>query len=250
MEIEFKITDEEAQHAKAFFENWSTHPFVITRHQRNVEGLHDAVTKEEFWEALLSALLTTRQRAGPHNPVTRFIRTTPFPLNLQECLSTQNCVAFINSCITSFGGTRRAPSIAEEASWNLAWLKQGGWRQLFKQITNPNRTASTLWERSSARFLAYHLYGIGPKQSRNILQMLGLSRFEVPLDSRITKWLNSFGFPIRLNAASLSDEAYYEFVSDGFQALCERAQVLPCLMDAAIFVSFDRSSYDEEVMRW
>ena len=83
-----------------------------------------------------------------------------------------------------------------------------------------------------------------------MLQMLGLTRHEIPLDSRIVKWLNEFGFPIRLTAASLADENYYQFVGDGFQALCRAAGVLPCLMDAAIFSSIDKSGWGDEIMRW
>jgi len=36
---------------------------------------------------------------------------------------------------------------------------------------------------------------------------------------------------------ALRDPAAGELVEDGFQALCERIDVLPCLMDAAIFAS-------------
>jgi hypothetical protein len=38
----------------------------------------------------------------------------------------------------------------------------------------------------------------------------------------------------------LSDQAYYRFVLDGFQRLCATSRVYPCVLDAAIFASFDR----------
>jgi hypothetical protein len=132
----------------------------------------------------------------------------------------------------------------------LDYLDGEGWEILMPQLRDLERKGTALLEREVARDLASRLQGIGPKQSRNLLQMLGLSRYEVPLDSRVTKWLNSFGFPVRLTAVGLSDEAYYEFISDGFQELCRSAEVLPCLLDAAIFVSFDKSSYDETLVRW
>src|SRR3712207_8726784 len=34
------------------------------------------------------------------------------------------------------------------------------------------------------------LKGFGPKQSRNLLQGLGLTRYEIPIDIRITRWFN------------------------------------------------------------
>ena len=36
-----------------------------------------------------------------------------------------------------------------------------------------------------------------------------------PLDSRITKWLNEFGFPVWLSATALGDGNCYAFVMDG-----------------------------------
>ena len=66
-----------------------------------------------------------------------------------------------------------------------------------------------------------------------------MTRYEIPIDSRITKCLNRFGFPLRLSAGSLADEDYYTFISDGIQTLCREAEILPCVLDAAIFVSFD-----------
>src|SRR4051794_37056495 len=63
--------------------------------------------------------------------------------------------------------------------------------------------ASPDTERNAARFIDDHYQGFGPKQSRNLLQGLGLSRFDVPIDSRITKWLNEFGFPVKLTVSAL-----------------------------------------------
>jgi hypothetical protein len=57
-------------------------------------------------------------------------------------------------------------------------------------------------------------------------------------------------FRIPSRPACLSDEAYYEFVEDGFRLLCEKAEVWPCMIDAAIFVSFDQEAYSEDIMRW
>ncbi len=82
-------------------------------------------------------------------------------------------------------------------------------------------------ERNIANYVAIHK-GFGPKQSRNLLQALGLTRFEIPIDSRVTKWLNEFGFPIRFECNCLGLTCpYYEFVSDGVKALCARCEVFP-----------------------
>jgi hypothetical protein len=41
--------------------------------------------------------------------------------------------------------------------------------------------------------------------------------------SRITDWLNDFGFTVRLTAAAaLADRNYYEFIEQGIQALLRK----------------------------
>lgn len=91
------------------------------------------------------------------------------------------------------------------------------------------------------------IVGFGPKQSRNLLQALGLTRFEIPIDSRVTDWLNDeFNFPVRLSATALAGRNYYDFVSAGIQTLCERCRVYPCIFDAAVFALKDGDSWTNE----
>ena len=49
-----------------------------------------------------------------------------------------------------------------------------------------------------------------------------------------------FGFPVTLTASPLQDQNYYNLVSDGFRQLCEACKIMPCVLDAAIFSSFDK----------
>jgi hypothetical protein len=73
-----------------------------------------------------------------------------------------------------------------------------------------------------------------------MLQWLGLTQYEIPLDNRVLKWLNTSGFPVRLSAQGLADQAYYCFVLDGVSNLCGQAGVLPCIFDAAVFANFEK----------
>lgn len=248
MKLTFQATDSEAQAVQSFYKQWSRNLFVIQREQENVQGKLKPVTKEWFWENLICALLTTQQRSGPNTPVTRFMNIEPFPLNLTDCMAVKNREKLIASRIKEFGGIRRGPTIAQEASKNLKWLEEKGWSLLLTRLKTLGPLATYLQEREVARFLAQNLTGIGPKQSRNLLQMMGLTRYEIPLDSRVTKWLNERQFPVVLNASNLSDEHFYSFVLDGFRALCEKAKLFPCQMDAAIFVSFDTEPYEAATM--
>jgi hypothetical protein len=74
---------------------------------------------------------------------------------------------------------------------------------------------------------------------------LGLTKFETPIDSRIVKWLNVHKFPISLSSLGLSDPGYYEFVSDGFRELARAADVLPCVLDAAVFAAGDGDGWND-----
>ncbi len=53
-----------------------------------------------------------------------------------------------------------------------------------------------------------------------------------------------------LSATGLSDPGYYAFVSEGIQALCSAAKVLPCILDAAIFASYDKDEWPDDLDLW
>lgn len=92
----------------------------------------------------------------------------------------------------------------------------------------------------SDEFSGEGFHQIGSKQSRNILQILGLTRYEIPLDSRITKWLNSnLDLPYHVSGNGLRNAEYYHFIMDLVQDACTTAEVLPCIFDAAVFSSYD-----------
>jgi hypothetical protein len=55
---------------------------------------------------------------------------------------------------------------------------------------------------------------------------------------------------MQLNAACLADRDYYEFVSDGINELCKACDILPCILDAAIFASYDKGRWTEDDVNW
>ena len=107
-------------------------------------------------------------------------------------------------------------------------------------------------EREVANFIDDTFWGFGPKQSRNLLQMLGLTRYVIPIDSRVLKWMNDIGFPIPSSSGLLAYRDYFEFIEDGLNELCSRAGIHPCILDAAVFGSFDGDNgadWTEEMRR-
>lgn len=257
MKINWQIDSDDIRRIKDFVSSQSKQSFVRNRTKKNIEGQSPGVDKKRFWDASISCLITTQQRSGPGSAVTRFICTNPFLLRLDSCIKNKdNLERFVEETITDFGGLRRGKKIGQEVRHNLEWLEDNGWRKIEEQINKLRECRGCLpqkddisIERKAASTISENMKGFGPKQSRNLWQSLGLTRFEIPIDSRITKWLNQNNFPLKLSANALQDPNYYAFVMDGIQILCENCKVFPCVFDASIFASFDQE-WEEHELIW
>ncbi len=250
MKHTWTIEPPDIKKVKAFLDLHRDDLFVRQRIEWNLRDDKPPVKKEDFWQQMVACLLTTQQHSGPTSAVTRFIRTTPFPLAYKTCLEQHNVEKFAKATLTRFGGLRRTNLLAGEIATNLTRLEEGLWRQTLETLGTLGSNKDVGPEREAADFIDDNFAGFGPKQARNLLQSLGLTRHEIPIDSRITKWLNEFGFPVRLSASALADPNYYCFVMDGCQALCRACEVAPCVLNAAIFVSFDGGGGTEKNIVW
>ena len=253
MRFQWVVEPEDGEAVRAFVQERANKTFVKSRVWRNVEGPVPKFSCEEFWKGLVMCLLTTQQRSGPNSAVTRFLCTTPFPLALASC-GTRSAKGRFFRLLQSAGGIRRTETIAKQLTANLRSLEKGGWSpieemacRLGEQRSRPARETDVALERQAGVHIR-KLQGIGPKQSRNLWQYLGLTRYEIPVDSRIADWLKKARFPLSVDAGSLSSSDYYDFVLDGVQMLCRASGVLPCVLDAAIFASYDKAEWDEHQM--
>lgn len=246
MEIHWAVRPQDVRAVQELVRSTSKSTFVVERMRRNVSATVHRFSHDTFWRVMIGCLMTTQQRSGPDSAVARFLRARPFSLSLSAC-GNSRVEATVRRKLSAFGGIRRAPTIAKEVAANHDWLESDGWSHIIehyntlsKQRGRSPREGDWKAERVAATFIDERLEGFGPKQARNLWQWLGLSRYEIPLDSRVTKWLNANIFRLKLTPSLLGDRGYYEFVLDGVQALCRRAGVLPCVLDGAIFASFDR----------
>jgi len=96
-------------------------------------------------------------------------------------------------------------TIGDQLAVNLKMLEQGLWSEVLKMAQCSATCGAPVAGALDGRFLANHIVGLGPKTKPELLQAIGLTRFEIPIDSRLIKWLNEFGFPVRLSASALSD---------------------------------------------
>ena len=250
MKLTWHVEPQDIQRVRAFVEQYRGNAFVQLRLKRNVEGGKPEVTKENFWQAMVACLLTTQQRSGPGSAVTRLINTEPFPLSLSTCEQQSDLEQFARTVLTDSGGLRRTNIIAREMADNIRHFEAESWADTYQVVESLRLSASIPVERQAAYFIAERYKGFGPKQSRNLLQSLGLTRYEIPLDSRIVKWLHDFGFPLKVSASALADPHYYEFVMDGIQLVCAQSDLYPCVLDAAIFASFDGDGWTVENAIW
>ena len=239
MNIKWTVTEKDARRVRAFVQTHQNNNFVQQRIKRNLSKEKTTPRLPIVWKVLIGCLLTTQQRSGPESNVSLFLLEKPFLLNYARVKRRRDAQMYCQKVLTDWGGIRRTKTIALQASNNLYKLETSLWKDLKRQLEKLTKRSNPQTERYVADFVTDNLDGLGPKQSRNFLQWLGLTRYEIPIDSRITKWLNEFGFPIKLSASALSDRNYYHFVSDGIQALCSKSKIYPCVFDAAIFSSFD-----------
>lgn len=88
------------------------------------------------------------------------------------------------------------------------FLEMGEWDVLIDHLQTIERNTTKGKELKVVQYLRSEKYpGIGPKQSRNFIQWVGLSRYEVPLDSRVLKKLKELGCSFVPSSSALSDEA-------------------------------------------
>jgi len=245
MKIEWIIEHKDIEKLIRFVKQ-NNNPFVKKIIDRNVYRQNLCVDKDSFLRNLIMCLLTSQQPSGPNTKVALFLQLDPFPLTYNTIKSTDNIENLIKSTMLKNGLNRFINKIPVFFSENFKQVELKKWELLSEITTKLNGEHPKEFEREIADKIDIEFKGFGPKQSRNFLQALGLTKYEVPIDSRITGWLNNFGFPFELTSKALQDKAYYHFVLDGFQELCSKAKLYPCVVDAAIFSSFDNGQWTVE----
>ena len=215
-----------------------TKDWVVDR-IRSAERRDSALpSKEEFWKQLVLALLTSQQRSTKGSNVDLFAQREPFPLDLRRYEDMED--KEIRDVLRSFRFGKPVTGYLR-ANYKTLFDGTGLWtevcrvmEEIVQERGTHSATASIQREREAAHLLSNRLRGVGPKQSRNLLQELGLTRYEIPLDSRVAGWLGeNLGWNI--SASDLADEDDYEFWLDRLQSVCAEAGVLPTVFDAAAF---------------
>jgi hypothetical protein len=195
-------------------------------------------------------LLTTQQDISPESNIGVFFRKKPDLLTHQFLLKTTNIEYLLRELLKINGLTRYINKIPNYFSYNFSYLVETKWDLEIKLNKCINYESTKHIERELADNIDQVFKGFGSTQARNFLKALGLAKYEIPIDSRIMNWMKDFGFPILFSTTALQDKAFYHFVSDGIQLLCEKANIYPCVLDAAIFSSYNAKSWAKDNMEF
>jgi len=244
MRIKITFSQHDVARVRDVVASMAAHPMVIERRERNVNRGGVDLAHATIWERHVGCLLTTQQKSSEDSAVQRFIRSHSPLLSLSECEKSGDIARLANSELSAFGGIRRTTVIPKHIAHNFRRLRAGGWSEL-DALLSPlgNAPGSKEAERVCATGVDGLLEGFGPKQSRNLIQWLGLTQHEIPIDSRILRWLRKLGNSeslALLSSAALGKSEYYCCVMDTIQELCTEAGVLPCMFDASVFASFEK----------
>lgn len=251
-QVNWEFSEAEISNVRGIVDEQENNPFVQKRRNHNVVENEVSITTDQFWNAHLAALLTSQQRSGPESHVSQFLKEEIHTVSLDQCRDVKRISEYVSETLEEHGGIRYYNNIGEACERNLERLDAGDWDELWGELEKliqirkrKPRDSDYAVEREVARYLSEGFAGegfhrVGSKQARNILQILGLSRFKIPLDSRITKWLTTnLDLPYHVTGSGLSNPEYYHFIMDIVQESCSSADVLPCIFDAAVFSSYD-----------
>lgn len=236
MEINWHITTDDEAFVKAILEQQHETELVRGRYKWNLAETKEPLTMERFWREMVCSRLTTLASGSPLDKFEQLASGSGFPLAYERMCNQQGREAFILSTLNSHQVGTHRQKISKELAANFDLLQRGEWRHTIDQC---NRLISLVERKTEAEVADYindKFKGFGPKQSRNLLQELGLTRYEIPIDNRVQKWLNDeLKFPFKVTPKALSDKHYYGLILDAVCTLCERCNTFPCVLDAAIW---------------
>jgi len=238
MTFQWIITHDDEQRYREFVTKYAEDPWVTERLKRNVHRTSVDISVGNVWRRVVCCLLTTQQKSGRGSRVGQLIKEDGKLFSFTFCRESAH-VAAVAKEVLQQAGLRRSERIPAEIAHAMSVFKES-WEEFELALRNLWDRPHAKTERDVARWIQAKFKGFGPKQSRNLLQWLGLSQHEIPLDSRMMKVLKELNFPVPLSASALADEAYYCFVEDGIHTVLGRIGVIPCVFDACVFARFER----------
>ena len=247
MTFEWQFTQKDIKAVDRLLDKHKGSKVLLRRVKRNLAESKEEITKEQFWHSMTSMRLTTLRRSGPEDLVHKFSEMNPYPLAYETVSQQEDIAKFVANTLKKHKAYHFYDKVGVETAQNFYRLTEWQmWEGLLKLVNQLITLQDIGVERSISRYLSFALTGIGPKQARNTLQDLGLTRYEIPIDSRLLEWLrDETTFPNeKIISNKMSNPNYYESLLDEIQKLCKACNEYPCLVDAAIFSDADGDGWD------
>lgn len=241
MRLQWNIQPDTLERWQDFVDENIKNDFVVERKKKNIKRRNVDLSEERIWHVLVGCQVTTQQRSSPGSKVSKFLSSNTSPaLDYECCRSSRNRIAFLKTQLKR-AELWRFNVIANNLATTLSHLEADGMDELMEWLDTIRKNTTKKKERKIAAFLAESkMYpGLGPKQSRNFIQWLGLSRYEIPIDSRVTKVMKRMGCTFVPSGSALSDALVYVLMQDVLQEISSKLGIYPCMLDACIFSSFD-----------
>lgn len=239
MDLIWNINKKDLKVWERFVKNYIDTEFVIERKQKNILRQEIDLSKESLWNIHIGCQITTQQRSGKNSKVEEFMNSNNPILNYSSCLKALDKKKFFEDELSN-NSIWRAKIISKNLSSIISKLETGEWEILLQNLETILINPTKEKERKVANYIKENFKGIGLKQSRNYIQWLGLSKFEIPIDSRTTKTIKKLGFNFVPNSKGLSDENVYLIIQKGLQYIANELKIYPCILDACIFVSANK----------
>ena len=236
MNIIWEINDSDAKRAIEFVSKIKN-PLVDKRLSRNINRENIGINKESILRTMLLSLMTFQQHSSINPRVISFMSKKPFPVLYKPDMADTDYLIMMFSMFEEHGLAQFVPKVPNFFLKNITFLEKTNWALIpdLKEILE--KEAGRDNERILADRIDQMFKGFGSKQARVFLQILGITRYEIPIDKQTLVWLKDFGLPVLFSPNALQDKGFYHLISDGIQLLCEKAEIYPCVLDAAIFSS-------------
>lgn len=214
-------------------------PQVLERNKHNILRQNIDISLKAFWKYFVIAILSTQTM---NNEEFRKSRTE---LEIDNYEKMKNCKDIENR-VRQLKGIRfinkKPKSIARGRE-----ILQKNWTKIKTYLEILHFDTDLEKEREVADYLREIFKGnqIGLKSSRNIIQMMGLSQYVVPLDVRIMKVLNIHGGivmpsqkkPLQSRDGYCSIEDQINFLCEKLNGHCGDFVIKPCNFDICTFIS-------------
>ena len=239
MKVSVELTKADSQRWKDLWKMINSEITMKPEIKKRLKIRKKCPNDQEIWNALVTGLVTSQQKSGENSQVNLFLDSikNQEKFNLQKLCNRPELI----KDIPNFCRLRFHDKIFNLMADSLEKYKNDHWKTVklaFKVLIDEPTNLTK--EREVAIELQRFFKGIGLKQSRNMLQLLHLSKFMIPLDSKVMRILKSMNHGESLvGTNALQDKIIYMEIENTINRLCKCLNVLPCYFDGVLFYHTD-----------